>query len=149
MAREVYFPELYSPPVPFEEKKALLEKSALGRLYLDYQPYSIDEVTEKLFEHDAVRGMISFLSVIRGFETDSRNMGMIAVSAIASGVNTQMSRGSTHKLAHTLNKMLVKSGAEVIEGPVQRDGGRSLGSMRGTSLYTRDPDNNLLEFMVY
>ena len=34
MAREVYFPELYSPPVPFEEKKALLEKSDLGRLYL-------------------------------------------------------------------------------------------------------------------
>ena len=116
MAREVYFPELYSPPVPFEEKKKLLERSELGRLYLDYQPYSIDQVTEKLFEHDAVRGMISFLSVIRGFETDSKNMGMIAVSAIASGVNTQMSRGSTHKLAHTLNKMLVKSGAEVIEG---------------------------------
>jgi phytoene dehydrogenase-like protein len=43
-------------------------------------------------------------------------MGMIAASAIASGVNTQMSRGTTHKLAHTLNKMLVKSGAEVVEG---------------------------------
>ena len=36
-----------------------------------------------------------------------------------------------------------------IEGPVQRDGGRALGTGIGTSLYTRDPDGNLLEFMVY
>ena len=39
--------------------------------------------------------------------------------------------------------------AEVIEGPVKRDGGRALGTAVGTSLYTRDPDGNLLEFMVY
>jgi catechol 2,3-dioxygenase-like lactoylglutathione lyase family enzyme len=38
---------------------------------------------------------------------------------------------------------------EVIEGPVQREGGRALGTAVGTSLYTRDPDGNLLEFMVY
>ena len=41
------------------------------------------------------------------------------------------------------------AGAEVIIGPVQREGGRHLSSVTGTSLYTRDPDGNLLEFMVY
>ena len=41
------------------------------------------------------------------------------------------------------------AGAEVIEGPISRDGGRGLGSGKGTSIYTRDPDRNLLEFMVY
>jgi catechol 2,3-dioxygenase-like lactoylglutathione lyase family enzyme len=45
--------------------------------------------------------------------------------------------------------MLDAAGAEVIVGPVQRDGGRALGRTIGTSLYTRDPDQNLLEFMVY
>ena len=45
--------------------------------------------------------------------------------------------------------MLRDAGAEVIEGPVKRDGGRSAGTMQGTSVYTRDPDQNLLEFMVY
>ena len=44
---------------------------------------------------------------------------------------------------------LKDAGAEVIEGPVKRAGGRALGSGVGTSLYTRDPDGNLLEFMVY
>ncbi len=37
----------------------------------------------------------------------------------------------------------------IIEGPVERAGGRKLGSMTGTSVYVRDPDNNLLEFIVY
>ena len=44
---------------------------------------------------------------------------------------------------------LKAAGVDVIEGPVKRDGGRALGSGIGTSLYTRDPDGNLLEFMAY
>ena len=38
---------------------------------------------------------------------------------------------------------------EVIEGPMKRDGGQALGTGVETSLYTRDPDGNLLEFMTY
>jgi catechol 2,3-dioxygenase-like lactoylglutathione lyase family enzyme len=38
------------------------------------------------------------------------------------------------------------AGAEVIEGPVERQGGRRAA---GTSVYVRDPDGNLLEFMIY
>jgi catechol 2,3-dioxygenase-like lactoylglutathione lyase family enzyme len=34
-------------------------------------------------------------------------------------------------------------------GPVPREGGRGGGKTVGTSMYTRDPDGNLLEFMVY
>jgi catechol 2,3-dioxygenase-like lactoylglutathione lyase family enzyme len=45
--------------------------------------------------------------------------------------------------------LLDAAGAEIIEGPVPREGGRALGSANGTSLYTRDPDNNLLELIVY
>jgi hypothetical protein len=45
--------------------------------------------------------------------------------------------------------MLQAAGAEIVEGPVAREGGRSGGTAAGTSLYTRDPDQNLLEFIVY
>ena len=48
-----------------------------------------------------------------------------------------------------LEKTLARAGAEVIEGPVPRQGGRDGGSARGTSRYVRDPDGNLLEFIVY
>jgi catechol 2,3-dioxygenase-like lactoylglutathione lyase family enzyme len=45
--------------------------------------------------------------------------------------------------------LLDAAGAEIITGPVEREGGRKLSSVNGTSLYTRDPDGNLLELMVY
>jgi len=40
-------------------------------------------------------------------------------------------------------------GAEILWGPGPIIGGRALGTGRGTSVYIRDPDQNLLEFIVY
>ena len=45
-----------------------------------------------------------------------------------------------------LQTMLADAGVDVIEGPVAREGGRGVD---GTSIYIRDPDGNLLEFIVY
>jgi catechol 2,3-dioxygenase-like lactoylglutathione lyase family enzyme len=46
----------------------------------------------------------------------------------------------------SLHALLEEAGAEIIEGPVERQGGRRAAA---TSVYVRDPDGNLLEFMVY
>lgn len=51
--------------------------------------------------------------------------------------------------AELLLAALDRVGAEVIEGPVTRLGGRGGGTMEGTSRYVRDPDGNLLEFIIY
>jgi len=48
--------------------------------------------------------------------------------------------------AAQLKAWLDAAGARVEEGPVPRQGGRKAD---GTSTYTRDPDGNLLEFIVY
>ena len=48
-----------------------------------------------------------------------------------------------------LRAILERVGAEVIEGPVARTGGRDGGTATGTSHYIRDPDDNLLEFIIY
>jgi catechol 2,3-dioxygenase-like lactoylglutathione lyase family enzyme len=45
-----------------------------------------------------------------------------------------------------LKGMLNKAGAKIIEGPVERQGGRK---KTASSVYVRDPDGNLLEFMIY
>jgi catechol 2,3-dioxygenase-like lactoylglutathione lyase family enzyme len=42
--------------------------------------------------------------------------------------------------------MLDRAGAKIIEGPVARQGGHRKAS---SSVYIRDPDGNLLEFMIY
>lgn len=48
-----------------------------------------------------------------------------------------------------LASMLEAAGVEVIEGPVERVGGRNVGTDTGISRYIRDPEGNLLEFIVY
>ncbi len=45
-----------------------------------------------------------------------------------------------------LKAMLDGAGAKVVEGPVARQGGRQTAA---SSVYVRDPDGNLLEFMIY
>jgi catechol 2,3-dioxygenase-like lactoylglutathione lyase family enzyme len=46
----------------------------------------------------------------------------------------------------SLKATLDRAGAKVIEGPAGRQGGRR---KAGSSVYVRDPDGNLLEFMIY
>ncbi|HEX2036038.1 MAG TPA: VOC family protein [Chloroflexota bacterium] len=53
--------------------------------------------------------------------------------------------GSVEALLATLRD----AGATVEAGPVARVGGRDRGRATGISVYTRDPDHNLLEFIVY
>jgi catechol 2,3-dioxygenase-like lactoylglutathione lyase family enzyme len=50
--------------------------------------------------------------------------------------------GSSESLRAVLNG----AGAAIEEGPVARQGGRRT---EATSVYVRDPDGNLLEFMIY
>ena len=46
-------------------------------------------------------------------------------------------------------QMLKDAGVDVIQGPVQRAGGHGRGTTPSLSLYFRDPDQNLREFMTY
>jgi catechol 2,3-dioxygenase-like lactoylglutathione lyase family enzyme len=46
----------------------------------------------------------------------------------------------------SLKAMLDHANAKIIEGPVGRQGGRKKAA---SSVYVRDPDGNLLEFMIY
>ena len=46
----------------------------------------------------------------------------------------------------SLQTRLDAAGAESVEGPVPREGGRRAAA---SSVYVRDPDGNLLEFMIY
>jgi len=46
-------------------------------------------------------------------------------------------------------EVLEKAEVPVMSGPVLRTDGRGVGSAPSRSVYIRDPDENLLEFMVY
>jgi len=46
-------------------------------------------------------------------------------------------------------ELITSAGAMIEAGPVARVGGRAGGSATGSSVYTRDPDGNLLELITY
>jgi catechol 2,3-dioxygenase-like lactoylglutathione lyase family enzyme len=46
-------------------------------------------------------------------------------------------------------QMLEDAGVAIILGPVPREGGRARGKAPAVSFYGRDPDGNLLEWMIY
>jgi catechol 2,3-dioxygenase-like lactoylglutathione lyase family enzyme len=45
--------------------------------------------------------------------------------------------------------LIEAAGGPLVEGPVERVGGRGRGTATGTSVYTRDPDGNLVELIAY
>lgn len=49
----------------------------------------------------------------------------------------------------SLHSFLTNLEIAVELGPVTRNGGRAGGTVAGQSMYIRDPDRNLLEFIVY
>jgi catechol 2,3-dioxygenase-like lactoylglutathione lyase family enzyme len=51
--------------------------------------------------------------------------------------------------AESCQQMLAEAGVEVIRGPGPRKGARAGGGLPAVSLYARDPDQNLLEWMIY
>ncbi len=45
--------------------------------------------------------------------------------------------------------LIREAGAEIAYGPFDQPGGADAGQRHGTSVYSRDPDGNLIEFMTY
>ena len=46
-------------------------------------------------------------------------------------------------------ELIREAGGEIAYGPLDQPGGADRGRREGTSVYSRDPDGNLIEFMTY
>ncbi|HWO41583.1 MAG TPA: NAD(P)/FAD-dependent oxidoreductase, partial [Candidatus Eisenbacteria bacterium] len=115
VVRHIVFPETYAVPVPFEEKKPLLEKIPEGREYLKYFETTPEEFVLEHFEHPRVRAFIAFLGVMRGYELDAPKTGYLIPAMIAWGVNPQLCRGTSHALGDNLAHMMSHNGVDYIE----------------------------------
>ena len=116
VVKNIIAPETFSPPLAADRKRELLEKSPFGQAYYEFAGRSIRQVLADVFEHDRVRAMIGYLFLIRGHELDQQGQGYVVPVACAGGINSTVSRGTSHRLAHTLNQMVVKNGGDVYEG---------------------------------
>jgi phytoene dehydrogenase-like protein len=131
IAREIAVPEMYAPPLPRQQREKLLSKSALGRTFLEFCRYTPEEVILQNFEDDRVRAFLGFLVMMRGFDLDVRGVGSFVPTMIATGVNPELCRGTSHGLAHRLHATMVSLGADLIEtravSRILIEGGRAVG----------------------
>ena len=131
IVRDIVTPETYHAPLPYAEKAALLETSAVGREYLQLAALSPVEVVDEYFRDEQLKAMLLYLGVMRGYDIYSRGLGYLIPVQVVTGVNPQLCVGSSHQLAHFLEEAVWHAGGEVRErSRVVRlliEGGRATG----------------------
>ena len=121
MNERIITPESYSPPLPLEEKKALLEKSELGREYLALSEKSPWQLAKEFFETDQMRAMIIFLVITRMFLPDEPGLGYHMVASMVGGLGGSMCVGGSHYLAHGISKFIEANGGKIREASHVRE----------------------------
>ncbi len=115
MGAEILGPEMYSPPLPPQEKAALLERTSLGREYLEITRRTPRELVLEFFESEAMRALVLFLVTVKGFLVDEPGLGYVFPSSITGGTKGSMCRGGSHNLAHGLAKAFTRAGGDIWE----------------------------------
>ena len=116
VVRDVTEPMTYAPPIGWENLKSRVRGTRSGEEFLQFADKSPDEVVCELFENEAIRGFLLFLADLRGYHSFSKRLGWMIPHMIATGVNPQMARGTSHRLAHALDASALSAGADVVEG---------------------------------
>lgn len=121
MNERIITPESYSPPIPWEEKKAILQKSELGREYLAISEKSPTDLARDFFESDQMRAMMIFIVTTRMFLADEPGLGYNLASAMVGSLRGGLCVGGSHYLAHGISKFIEAHGGRVWEASHVRE----------------------------
>jgi phytoene dehydrogenase-like protein len=113
IVRDILVPESRSVPVPPEERRAKLNRSAAGRRLLEVSALSPLEFVEQEFEHPAVKAGLLFFNGLREVDLRVKGFGHHIAALLASPAKAQMSRGGSAALARALEAAVRESGGEV------------------------------------
>ncbi len=135
ITREIFLPERYSEPLPQTEREALLERTAVGRDFLETTRRQPLEVVEELFENEHVRLLFLFkVSLFGTWLTDTLSktspMGSV-IRAFDLESGYQLCRGGSFNLARGLMEGFIAAGGtyqpQVAIERVVIEGGRATG----------------------
>jgi phytoene dehydrogenase-like protein len=131
IVQDILAPEAKAPPLPPDERRRLLERSAAGRRLLEVSALSPLEFVAKEFEHPTVRAGLLFFNGLREVDLRVRGFGHHIAALLASPAKAQISRGGSAALARALEAAVRESGGEfrVMTEPrrIIVEGGRALG----------------------
>lgn len=134
IVEKIVEPELASSPLPREKKRALLERSALGRKYLQTEALTPREFVESHFENATVRALLLHLCVARELDIHAPNQGSVIPSFIAARTKAELAVGGSAAVAQGLRKAVEAAGGEIWEGQTIRTITVDLGVANGIEL---------------
>jgi phytoene dehydrogenase-like protein len=113
IVEKILGPENQSPPIPPGKRKALLEKSAEGRLLLHTSELSPIEFVLREFEHPVIQAGLLFFNGLREVDLRCKGFGHHIPALLASSGKAQMCRGGSAQLARALEFAVTKNGGEI------------------------------------
>ena len=131
IVQDILVPEAKAPPLPPEERRRLLERSAAGRRLLEVSALSPLEFVQQEFEHPTVRAGLLFFNGLREVDLRVRGFGHHIAALLASPAKAQISRGGSITLAHALESAVQETGGgfRLMTEPrrIVVEGGRAVG----------------------
>ena len=126
---------MYAPPLPLNDiTRALVswgvdEKSEF--LTAKLRSMSVADFLNKHFENDRIKAMLGFHAAICAYQPHIRGLAVSYPVLLGKIANWHLSKGGSHKLAHTLLRVIVKNGGRVFpQVPVEKivvEEGRAIG----------------------
>jgi phytoene dehydrogenase-like protein len=113
IVKNILIPEAQAPPLPFEQRRALLEESADGRTLLEVSALSPVEFVQREFEHPMIQAGLLFFNGLREVDLRCRGFGHHIPALLASGRMAQMCLGGSKRLADALVAAVREAGGEV------------------------------------
>jgi phytoene dehydrogenase-like protein len=116
IVESVLIPEARSAPLAPDRRRALLERSRLGRRLLELQELSPLEFVEHEFEHDVIRAGLLFFNGLREIDLRLKGFGHAIPALLAGSHMAQMCRGGSVNLAKALVSDIREHGGEIRTG---------------------------------
>jgi phytoene dehydrogenase-like protein len=116
IVQNIVVPEAQCPPLPTDNRQALLQKSADGRRFLEISAMSPLEFVEREFENSTVRAGLLFFNGLREVDLRLKGFGHSIPTLLASDKMAQMCIGGAAKLAEALCADIAEHGGEIRTG---------------------------------
>jgi phytoene dehydrogenase-like protein len=131
IVQSILVPEGMSPPLPPEERRRILERSAEGRLLLEVSALSPLEFVTREFEHPTIQAGLLFFNGLREVDLRVRGFGHHIAALLASTAKAQMTIGGARALARALESAVAESGGAILTNAepsrILVEGGRAVG----------------------
>src|SRR5262245_30333300 len=114
--KQIILPEVHSPPLPPDRRSELLQRSALGRRFLEVSARTPLEFVREEFEHEVVRAGLLFFNGMREIDLQAPGFGHSIAAILAGRHKAQMCSGGSISLAEALARDIREHGGEIRTG---------------------------------